>query len=137
MKEFTFDAAHRIMKHKGKCYNLHGHTYKLQVFLSSEDLNLDDMIIDFGDIKTVIKNYLDDNLDHATILNREDKELYDFVVRQDYQYTILDADPTAEYMAEYLYCALNNLISAECNVDIGLVSKIRLYETPTAYAEYK
>ena len=54
-KEFTFDAAHKLDWHQGKCKNLHGHTYKLQVTVVGE-LNKNGIVIDFGDLKNIVNN---------------------------------------------------------------------------------
>jgi len=52
VREFTFDAAHNLKWHKGKCKNIHGHTYKIQVFVKGE-LNTNGIIIDLKDIDTL------------------------------------------------------------------------------------
>jgi len=65
-KEFDFSAAHRLIKYKGKCENLHGHNYRLIVkVLGNPDE--DGMVIDFTELKSIVKNEALDKLDHAYI----------------------------------------------------------------------
>ncbi len=63
-KEFKFDAAHNLVDYNGKCENLHGHTYRLRVTLQG-NINKGDMIIDFVDLKSIVKDLVIDRLDHA------------------------------------------------------------------------
>jgi|Deesub1362B_J571_1020462.scaffolds.fasta_scaffold00037_113 6-pyruvoyltetrahydropterin/6-carboxytetrahydropterin synthase len=65
-REFYFDAAHQVPKHPGKCSNIHGHTYKLEVCVKGE-LNEMGMVIDFGDMKKIVKSEIIDVLDHKLI----------------------------------------------------------------------
>lgn len=62
-KEFVFDAAHQLDWHNGKCKNLHGHTYKLQVTIGG-NLNKDGVLFDFGDLKNIVNNKVINLLDH-------------------------------------------------------------------------
>ena len=74
VKEFTFDAAHYLPNHPGKCQNTHGHTYRLQVgFTGPVDLETG-MVVDFGYIKDMIKKRVVDLLDHRylNLLNEEE-----------------------------------------------------------------
>ena len=62
-KEFTFDSAHVLPWHKGKCKNLHGHTYKIVVSLKG-NLNKNGIVVDFGELKKVVKKRVLTKLDH-------------------------------------------------------------------------
>ena len=62
-KIFSFDAAHKLPWHKGKCQFLHGHTYKLEVYARGE-LDQNKMVIDFGDLKALVKEVVLDKYDH-------------------------------------------------------------------------
>jgi queuosine biosynthesis protein QueD len=74
-KTFTFEAAHRLLKHGGKCARLHGHSYKATVTIPSTKLDDNGMVIDFADLHTVIGRWIADNLDHNIILNPNDPML--------------------------------------------------------------
>lgn len=123
-KEFTFDAAHSIPDHKGACKNIHGHTYKLRVTLSIEDhqLNIETgMVLDFGDLKEEIQNHILSAIDHQH-LNK--------VVN----YGFPQENPTAENMVLWVRDVLKEFVTGPY-LYITLDS-VRLYETPTSYAEW-
>ena len=72
IKEFRFEAAHLLDGHDGKCNNLHGHGYILLLEISQvlhQNGAKEGMVIDFGDVKTMIDTYLIQDLDHAFIYN--------------------------------------------------------------------
>ena len=107
-KIFTFDAGHRLMKHEGACKNLHGHTYKLEVTVTTnatghdgKELDKNDMIVDFKDLKHSIKNVLE-KFDHAMILNKEDGSTISHCINNRFKYVVLDGDPTAEKIVNEL-----------------------------------
>ena len=69
-KEFNFDMAHMLDGHDGKCKNLHGHTYKLQVEVAGElvaDGAKRGMVMDYADLKAIVKTHILDPMDHAFI----------------------------------------------------------------------
>jgi 6-pyruvoyltetrahydropterin/6-carboxytetrahydropterin synthase len=114
VKEFTFDAAHKLEDHSGKCKNIHGHTYKLLVGVygviqyQPGDTN-DGMVIDFGDLNQLVKSEVIDKLDHQFLND------------------ILPFRTTAENIAVWIVRELRKA---------GLpVKYIKLYETPTSYVE--
>lgn len=114
-KTFTFDSAHQLPWHQGKCKNFHGHTYKLEVYLQGK-INEQGVLVDFGDVKSVVNREIIEKLDHK-LLN----EIYD--------------NPTAEIMAKRIFVTLNNcFISYPNNVRI---SKIILWENPTSKVIYR
>jgi len=107
-KIFTFEAAHHLPFHKGKCKNLHGHTYKLEVTVSgTRDIN--GLVIDFGDLKKIVSEKIIEKYDH--------KNLNEFFKH-----------PTAEVMVESIAWELKGTIPG--------INKVRLWETPTSYAEW-
>ena len=127
-KEVTFDAAHRLSFHKGKCYNLHGHTYKLCLTLVCEDLEKD-MVLDFYEIKKIL-NKIVEQYDHTTILYEGDAancELAEKMSELGLSVLLFPYEPTVENMAKYFmtYFQVNGLP----------VVKVTMYETPTSYAE--
>jgi 6-pyruvoyltetrahydropterin/6-carboxytetrahydropterin synthase len=69
---YVFDAAHRIAGHPGKCAWLHGHTYHLEVAVSSDTLNALGMVMDFDDLRDVVRKAILDRWDHATLLAATD-----------------------------------------------------------------
>lgn len=122
-KEFTFEAAHKLCQHTGKCFHLHGHTYKLLVTVSgyvcspSVSRELDNlMVVDFSTLGNLIKDNIIEKHDH-TFLN----DLY-------------GDNPTAEVICLAIYDKLKTLL--RINLPEVVLDHVRLYETPTSYAEY-
>jgi 6-pyruvoyltetrahydropterin/6-carboxytetrahydropterin synthase len=119
-KEFTFDAAHHLHCYEGKCKNLHGHTYKV-IFGISGYLDDRGIMIDFGEIKEIWKNEIEIHLDHR-YLNE----------------TLPPMNTTAENIVVWIYEKMTAalLIKERQNQYHGAkVEFVRLYETPTSYAE--
>lgn len=110
-KEFSFDMAHRILGidgkfyDKSKCGSLHGHTMKVNISVmltSSENLNNFGFVTDFSDFKP-IKKWIDENLDHATIISHNDHQLIEFLKKSgDRFFTIPDGPASSEKIAEVI-----------------------------------
>lgn len=141
-KEVTFDCAHMLSGHNALCKNLHGHTYKMQVRLWSQKLiktgSSTSMVIDFKDLKTIIQEEVIDHFDHAVIFSSEEfrdeaeNDLYAWAVKYGKRYVELPSRSTAESMAELIQFNIQARVSSQlpnCNVHV------RLYETPTSFAE--
>lgn len=128
-----FDAAHRVMNHKTKCKLLHGHRYMVEATFEADHLDDIDMVIDFGEIKGRLGDWIDENWDHNTILNVKDKDLGEKIQSLTGQKVFyMEQNPTAEVMAHYIkYNVCKNLFP---ETHIKCV-KIRLYETPNCFAE--
>ncbi len=133
-KEFSFDMAHMLDGHDGKCQNLHGHTYTLQVEISGElhaDGAKSGMVMDYSDLKAVVKQHILDKMDHAFIYDttsEKECKVAQLLDSLDSKTFGIPARTTAEQMAKYIF----DTLTAE-----GLpVSLIRLWETPTSYCEY-
>ncbi|ENB9404266.1 6-carboxytetrahydropterin synthase QueD [Bacillus sp. MHSD_36] len=121
-KEFTFDAAHHLHCYEGKCKNLHGHTYKV-VFGISGYVNEIGLAIDFGDIKEIWKNEIEIYLDHR-YLNE----------------TLPAMNTTAENMVVWIYEKMAEALTKDNRVNEykgARVEFVRLFETPTSYAEVR
>lgn len=127
-KEVTFDAAHRLSFHKGKCYNLHGHTYKLRLTLACANLE-DSMVLDFYEIKKIL-NAVVDCYDHTTMLYEGDEKNYQLFSTMNelgLRVMLLPYEPTVENMARHFLALFQSK---------GLpVIKVTMFETPTSYAE--
>lgn len=134
-KEFSFDMAHLLDGHDGKCQNLHGHTYKLQVEVAG-DLLVDgakkSMVMDFSDLKAVVKKAILDPMDHAFIYDQtSERESKIAILLQELQSKTFGVNfrTTAEEMARFIFQRLK--------YDEKLpISAIRLWETPTSFCEY-
>ncbi|MEM0485367.1 MAG: 6-carboxytetrahydropterin synthase [Thermoplasmata archaeon] len=89
------DYAHRLMNHSGKCSRLHGHTSLVMVEIEGNPDEKTSMIIDFNDIKDVIKR----NLDHRTLLNKDDP-IKKFIPKE--WVVEFNGDPTVENILLYI-----------------------------------
>lgn len=121
VKEFSFDAAHCLPEHSGKCKNLHGHTYKLMVGIAapSSSLNFNKgMVVDFGDLKKIVNESVVNKLDHSFLNNIYENEFPRNC-------------PTAENMVVWIVKEIKEKLGR------GELSLVRLYETPTSYAEWR
>lgn len=132
-RRLEFDAAHRVQGHEGKCRNLHGHRYVVEATFSATTLDSLGRVVDFGVIKTILGQWLDDNWDHTTILFNEDASLGKAISAQTGQ-TIyyMPTNPTAENMADYLLHEICPKLFASYPIRC---TRLRLYETPNCYAE--
>lgn len=129
-KRFEFDCAHRLTTHLGKCRNLHGHRYVAEVTCEGVS-NSQDMVVDFGVIRDTVGGWIDQHWDHCTILNRDDRAILQVCKEQNWNTFVVDCDPTVESMCLILHGVAKYLLGPE-----GIqVSKVRLYETPTSWAE--
>ena len=118
-KSFTFDAAHFLPNHKGKCSNMHGHTYRLEVTVVRERGKLcnggsdEGMVIDFADLKAIVKAEVIDKMDHK-VLN-----------------DVLPFRTTAENLAAHIF----EVLTEKLQVSGVIVDRIKLWETPDSYVE--
>lgn len=132
-KVFKFEASHRLITSYSKeCQNLHGHSYIVEVIISSFNLNKDNMVLDFKKLNTIVKPLIN-KWDHAIILCKDDKKFINFCKRNKMKYVLLDFNPTAEGMAYHVTNFLHNKLK---NMDIENI-KVRIHETDTGWAEYE
>lgn len=119
-KEFTFDAAHHLHAYEGKCKNLHGHTYKV-VFGISAYPNEIGIAVDFGDVKKIWKEQIEIYLDHRYVNE-----------------TLPPMNTTAENMVVWIFEKMEKSL-ASCAKEFreARVEFVKLYETPTSYAEMR
>jgi 6-pyruvoyltetrahydropterin/6-carboxytetrahydropterin synthase len=127
-RRFEIDAGHRLVNHPGKCNNYHGHRYTFDVELTG-DLQRNGMVVDFGDVKKLLGDWLDENWDHGMILERGDPFIVQMSMFQTKVYT-LPFPPTAERLAGYFYGQAKQLLK---DLPVWLVS-VTCYETPKCWA---
>ena len=99
-KEIEWSAAHRLLNYKGKCANIHGHSYRAIFTFEGNTLDENGMVIDFTILKEKIQKWIDENWDHALILSHEDPLLN---ITKTNKHFIINGNPTAENMAEFLF----------------------------------
>ncbi len=142
-RKFEFDAGHRIPNHNSICKNLHGHRYILEVTLQGEVISAGyeqasdfGMIIDFGDIKSVINNCLINKWDHAFLVYEKDEIILHFLNSlPNHKTVVLSCVPTAENLVYTAFQEINQELSKLYRDKISIVHA-KLYETPNCWAEY-
>ncbi|MDD3846440.1 MAG: 6-carboxytetrahydropterin synthase QueD [Syntrophorhabdaceae bacterium] len=113
----SFAAAHRLVGYKGKCEELHGHNFTVEVFISGDRLGDDGMLVDFQTIKADLQEVLD-ILDHKYI-----NDIPFFAERAS----------SAEYIAMYIFSEMDRRTGGE-RVS---VREVRVWESERAYASYE
>lgn len=135
-----FDAGHRIPNHNSSCKNLHGHRYAIEVSIGGEIItskNESDfgMVMDFKDVKKLIRSIIVDPWDHAFIVYEKDYEVVKFLQSiENHKTVILSKVPTAENMAIIAMSLLKTAFEREYKGKIE-PTLVRLYETPNNWAD--
>lgn len=136
-KEFRFEMAHALPCHNGPCRNIHGHSYTLSVTIWGypiDNINRSDngMIMDFSDLKKIVKAEIVDVFDHALVLNKSTNDkLKSELENQLYKIIWVDYDPTSENLIIDFVSRIQNILPTE----IKLYS-LKLRETATSLAEW-
>lgn len=117
--EQTFAAGHALRDYKGKCENVHGHNFKVQVRIEGQRLDDTGMLVDFINVKTVMRKVID-RLDHQFL-----NEIEPFDVK----------NPSAENIAEYFHTEMTTGL-ASTPVPIR-ISEVRVWETDIQSASYR
>ncbi len=126
-KRVAFCYGHRLLDHDGICKHLHGHNAVAEIEVRAAALDMRGMVCDFGDIKRVVKGWVDRELDHKMILRRDDPVVEPLLALGEPLY-LVDANPTAECLAQLIY---------QHAKESGLpVVRVTLWETPSSYASY-
>ncbi len=137
-KHFDFETAHALYGYDGKCKNIHGHSYQLYVTVIGEPIDdahhvKNGMVLDFGDLKKIVKSEIVDVFDHATVLNKNSphNELAQKIKPHSPKVLLVDYQPTSENMivdfAEKIGAKLPDLVT---------LHSLKLYETNNSYAEW-
>ena len=136
-KRFHFEMAHSLYKYDGLCRNIHGHSYNLEVTLKGEPRNRpghpkDGMVMDFGDLKRIVKEHVVNRFDHALTVNRLVSEgQVEMLRKTSDRILVVDFQPTTENLAAYIAGILQQHLPPEAKL-----FSIRLYETVTSFAEW-
>lgn len=118
MIERHFSSAHQLRGYKGKCENLHGHNYKVEIYARGSELDNIGLLVDFGELKEAADEIVA-YLDHRNIneLPPFDEEL----------------NPSAENLARYIL----ERVASRIGDDRVRIYKVRCFETPTSVATYQ
>jgi 6-pyruvoyltetrahydropterin/6-carboxytetrahydropterin synthase len=136
-KRFHFEMAHTLYGYDGLCCNIHGHSYNLEVTISGEPLHKpahpkDGMIIDFGDLKNIVKSKITERFDHSLMVNSLiPPSQLEILKKATERLIVVDFQPTTENIVSFIAGILQQNLPA----GVSLFS-VRLYETVTSYAEW-
>ncbi|AWG24183.1 6-pyruvoyl trahydropterin synthase family protein [Flavobacterium kingsejongi] len=137
-KQFSFETGHALYGYDGKCKNVHGHSYKLSVTVIGTPITQRDnvkfgMVIDFGDLKKIVKEEIVDVFDHATVFNETTPhiELANELKSRGHDVILVNYQPTSENMVIDFAKKIKNRLPDS----ISLFS-LRLQETETSFAEW-
>lgn len=126
-QEIEFCYGHRLLNYAGKCRYLHGHNGTAVIVLEGPKLDDRGMLVDFGDIKTSLRTWIDNQLDHRMILNERDPVIPTLREMGEPMF-LLPENPTAENIAKLIY---------ERAREEGFpVLEVSLWETPKAFATF-
>jgi 6-pyruvoyltetrahydropterin/6-carboxytetrahydropterin synthase len=126
-KRIDFCYGHRLLDYDGVCKHPHGHNAKVEVEVRTGTLDNRNMVCDFSDIKRIVKGWIDSAFDHKMLLRHDDplvktlKELGEPVY-------ICDSNPTVEHIAQLIY--------QHATKERLPVVRVKVWETPTSFAEY-
>jgi 6-pyruvoyltetrahydropterin/6-carboxytetrahydropterin synthase len=128
-KEFQWEMGHRLSFHKGKCRNLHGHSYKLWIELNGkEDAN--GLLMDYYDLANLIYPIIE-KIDHSFMVSSKDISLIDALNKLDSKMVIVEFESTAENICKYI---IEEIKKSTLTANIKSI-KARIYETDDDYAE--
>ena len=125
-KEVEFDASHRLLHYAGKCHNLHGHRWKVEVWIEGTPDPVSCILLDYARVKEVVQRY-----DHQIVLNEADPMVQ--AIESFHPVITTPADPTSELLGREISDALD----AECRRAgvAARVVRIRVWESAGCYAE--
>lgn len=137
-KQFSFETGHALYGYDGKCKNVHGHSYKLSVTVIGNPITDSShvkygMVIDFTDLKKIVKEEIVDLFDHATVFNQNTPhiELAKELSTRGHHVILVDYQPTSENMVvDFAQKIINRLPN-----QIQLHS-LKLQETESSFAEW-
>ncbi|APA64167.1 MAG: 6-carboxytetrahydropterin synthase [Maribacter dokdonensis] len=137
-KQFNFETGHALYGYDGKCRNVHGHSYKLSVTVIGSPITDTNhvklgMVIDFGDLKKIVKEDIVDIFDHATVFNKNTPhvELAKELTDRGHNVILADYQPTSENMVIDFAAKIKSRLPE----NISLFS-LKLQETDTSFAEW-
>ena len=139
----SFDAGHRVMHERVKCFNIHGHLYQYELTFEYETMKDIGYAIDFKEIKRIACQYIDDYYDHGFILNPMDTVMFEACVDTKSKFRTMVfgmtigaedifCNPTAENIAKDLFLSIKYLMAQFHELKL---TNVRLYETPNCFVD--
>ena len=137
-KQFSFETGHALYGYDGKCKNVHGHSYKLSVTVIGSPITDRSnvkfgMVIDFSDLKKIVKEEIVDQFDHATVFNETTPhiELANELRERGHHVILVDYQPTSENMVIDFAKKIKSRLP-----EVFKLHSLKLQETDTSFAEW-
>lgn len=137
-KQFNFETGHALYGYDGKCKNVHGHSYKLSVTVIgipiTDNTNVKfGMVIDFSDLKKIVREEIVDIFDHASVFNQNTPhvELANELKTRGHHVILVDYQPTSENMVIDFAEKIKSRLPKEI-----LLHSLKLQETESSFAEW-
>ena len=136
-KIYNFEMAHVLKDYDGPCRNIHGHSYKLYVTVTGQPLSDENspkkgMVMDFKDLKAIVKKYIVDRFDHALVIsNNTDPDMILSMKKHMEKLIVVDYQPTSEMMIIDFAKKINNRLPNTIKLH-----SLKLQETGTSHAEW-
>ena len=137
-KSFAFDCAHMLRAHDGKCKNVHGHRYTMEVILESEELqslgSSQGMILDLGDLSRIVKERIVEPFDHAFLTDitapsdSAEARITKQLQKEGHKVVRMTAPTTVENLSRVFYALLLPHLPG--------LRAVKVWETPKSYAEF-
>ncbi len=133
---------HRVPNHKSKCRHLHGHRYKIELgvddrVITTKGASNEGMVIDYGDLKDILKSEIEDTFDHRFLMCEDDsfrkQHLWNSIENEEIGLVLVNFIPTAENLAKHWYELLETKLKQH---DIA-IKFVKVWETPTSTATHE
>ena len=121
MIERNFSSAHQLRGYRGKCENLHGHNYKIEIYARGRELDNVGLLVDFVELKRIVREVME-RLDHQFINDLE-------------PFTVIN--PSAENLAKYFYDEVSSRMATDNGDAPTRIAQIKIWETDTSIAVYR
>ena len=136
-KLFTFEMAHALYNYEGKCKNIHGHSYKLEVTILGYPTDLpgdpqDGLLMDFGDLKKLVNNEVVGVFDHSLVMKKGYSNALNTILADNFERLIyVNYQPTCENLIIDFADKIKSVLPNEVQLH-----HLVLHETATAYCEW-
>lgn len=142
----TFETAHRLPQLEGKCVSLHGHSWSVEVGISAPAPTRDGTVVEFGEFKGAMRTWIDDQLDHGTMLGAGDPLISDlarahckvfvFGVGEAVRLPWPTVENVAELLARVAQACLDNLVPYDATHSDAVVTQVTVTETANNSVTY-
>ena len=138
-KQFEFSMGHALHNYEGKCHQLHGHNYQLEVTIESKELDESGFVMDFGDLRD-IKRWIESEWDHNVLIAADDPLIPELKKLEEVGGIYLNILPDGYYpgieeSCRYLYDMLNPMIKEKTNNRVE-ITRVEIWEHENNHAEY-